>query len=117
MPARAMVDSAPLPEPEAEVVLDEPEADAEPVAEWLELDEEEDELVAKRWTVDDDHSLTKESAKRLQEMYQDELLLRFRGHTAGLLNRDISWHEFEKYADTKEAGTFVLALSCGGFCC
>ncbi|KAI0773450.1 mitochondrial carrier [Irpex lacteus] len=63
----------------------------------------EDDVVAKKWEVEDDHSLTKESAKRLQDMYHDELLLRFRGHTAGLLNRDISWHEFEKYADTKEA--------------
>ena len=61
-------------------------------------------MVARKWEVADDHSLTKESATRLQEMYHDELLLRFRGHTAGLLNRDISWPEFEKYADAKETG-------------
>ncbi|KAI0702892.1 mitochondrial carrier [Cytidiella melzeri] len=78
---------------------------------WLSLpknrtlthDAGDDADVARTWTVEDEHSLTKESATRLQEMYQDELLLRFRGHTAGLLNRDISWTEFEKYAEAKEA--------------
>jgi solute carrier family 25 (mitochondrial phosphate transporter), member 23/24/25/41 len=76
-----------------------------PKKQQLRHDEAEDEDVAKSWTVKDDHSLTKESATRLQEMYQDELLLRFRGHTGGLLNRDITWKEFEKYADAKEAGS------------
>lgn len=70
----------------------------------LQHDESADEEIAKEHVVDDDHSLTKESAQRLQEMYQDELLLRFRRHTAGFLNRNIGWKEFEKYADTKEAG-------------
>ncbi|KAI0092006.1 mitochondrial carrier [Irpex rosettiformis] len=74
-----------------------------PKRQRLRYDEGENQVVAEKWEVEDDHSLTKESAKRLQEMYHDELLLHFRGHTAGLLNRDISWPEFKQYADAKEA--------------
>ncbi|KAF7798945.1 hypothetical protein EIP86_010173 [Pleurotus ostreatoroseus] len=71
-------------------------------------DEYEDEQVAREVLppeVAGEHhgKLTKESAKRLEEMYQDELLKRFRTHTAGFLHRNIGWKEFEKYADAKEA--------------
>ena len=69
--------------------------------------ESDDGEVAKEYPVANDHCLTKESAQRLEEMYQDELLLRFRRHTAGFLNRNIGWEEFEKYADVKEAGMFL----------
>lgn len=75
-----------------------------PKKQRLNHDESSDEEIAKEYTVADEHSLTKEGAQRLQEMYQDELLLRFRRHTAGFLHRSIGWKEFEKYADTKEAG-------------
>ena len=67
-------------------------------------DEDDDEEVAKEYPVESDHSLTPESAQRLQEMYQDELLSRFRRHTGGFLHRNIGWPEFEKYAEAKEAG-------------
>ncbi|KAI0347249.1 mitochondrial carrier [Trametopsis cervina] len=74
-----------------------------PKKQKLRHDESEDADVARKVSVDDDHSLTKENAKRLEDMYHDELLLRFRGHTAGFLNRDITWREFAEYADAKEA--------------
>ena len=79
-----------------------------PKKQRLRHDAGEDHAVAEKWEVEDDHSLTEESAKRLEEMYHDELLLHFRGHTAGLLNRDISWREFQMYADAKEAGMSLL---------
>ena len=62
----------------------------------------EDEAVARRFAVEDDHSLTEESARRLQEMYNDELFVRCRRE--GLLRRNIEWAEFERYAEAKEAG-------------
>lgn len=65
-------------------------------------DDSEDEAVARQYAVNDDDSLTAESAKRLQEMYHDELFNRCRGE--GFLHRNIGWKEFEKYAEAKEAG-------------
>ena len=70
-------------------------------------DEDDDEEVAKEYPAESDHSLTPESAQRLQEMYQDELLSRFRRHTGGFLHRNIGWPEFEKYAEAKEAGACI----------
>ncbi|GBE79699.1 Calcium-binding mitochondrial carrier SAL1 [Sparassis crispa] len=63
----------------------------------------DDEAVATAYPVQEGGSLTAESAKRLEEMYDDELLGRCGGHTAGFLHRNISWRDFEKYADAKEA--------------
>ena len=65
-------------------------------------DELEDEAVARRYAVQDDHSLTPESARRLQEMYNDELFDRCRGK--GFLHRNIGWEDFERYAEAKETG-------------
>ena len=79
----------------------------------LNHDESGDQEIAEQYRVEDEHSLTKERAERLQEMYQDELLLRFRKHTAGFLHRNITWKEFEKYADAKESGESAC-LVCGG---
>lgn len=73
--------------------------------------DDEDDDVAREHPVESDHSLTPESAQRLEEMYQDELLSRFRRHTGGFLHRNIGWPEFEKYAEAKEAGA-CLPPSC-----
>lgn len=64
--------------------------------------ESEDEAVARKYAVEDDHSLTAEDARRLQEMYDDELYNRFRGE--GFLHRSVGWREFVRYAEAKEAG-------------
>jgi solute carrier family 25 (mitochondrial phosphate transporter), member 23/24/25/41 len=73
-------------------------------------DESEDRAIADRYSVEDDHSLTPESAKRLQEMYNDELFARFLGK--GFLHRTISWDDFERYAENKEAGKCLSCLPC-----
>lgn len=74
--------------------------------------EDEDEQVAKEYTVDDGKQLlTREWAQRLEEMYQDELFTRCRTHTLGLLHRNIGWAEFEKYAEAKEAGACLARVS------
>lgn len=85
---------------------------------WLSLpkeqrinhDEEEDEATAKTIPIESDRTLTAESARRLQEMYQDELLSRFRRHTAGFVHRNIGLQEFEKYAEAKEAGACLTRV-------
>ncbi|EKM59223.1 uncharacterized protein PHACADRAFT_85734 [Phanerochaete carnosa HHB-10118-sp] len=64
-------------------------------------DESEDEAIARQYAVEDDRSLTPDSAKRLQEMYHDEFFHRLRGES--FLHRTIGWKEFLKYADAKEA--------------
>lgn len=73
-------------------------------------DDAEDEAVAQQYSVEDDHSLSLESAKRLQEMYNDELFNRFRGH--GLFHRNISWEDFVRYAEAKETGAWSSCLPC-----
>lgn len=65
-------------------------------------DEAEDEAVASKYAVEDDHSLTEDDAKRLQEMYNDELYNRFRGE--GFLHRNVGWNEFVRYTEAKEVG-------------
>ncbi|TFY56358.1 hypothetical protein EVJ58_g7695 [Rhodofomes roseus] len=50
-----------------------------------------------------DGVLTAETAKRLQGMYEAELRSQCGVHTSGFLNRAVSWREFKKYADAKEA--------------
>lgn len=65
-------------------------------------DELEDEAVARQYAVEDDRSLTRENARRLQEMYNDEFFHCVRGE--GFLHRNVGWKEFTKYADAKEAG-------------
>lgn len=67
-------------------------------------DEDEDEAIARKYAVEDDQSLTEDDAKRLQEMYNDELYNNCLG--SGFLHRKIGWKEFERYADAKEAGAF-----------
>ncbi|KIP10715.1 hypothetical protein PHLGIDRAFT_125406 [Phlebiopsis gigantea 11061_1 CR5-6] len=64
-------------------------------------DEDEDEAIARKYAVEDDQSLTEDDAKRLQEMYNDELYNNCLG--SGFLHRKIGWKEFERYADAKEA--------------
>ncbi|EMD40763.1 hypothetical protein CERSUDRAFT_111350 [Gelatoporia subvermispora B] len=63
----------------------------------------DDEAIASAYPVKDDYALTAESAKKLEEMYEDELLGRCGRHTRGFLHRDISWNDFLKYAEAKEA--------------
>lgn len=59
-------------------------------------DDADDEAVADSaaYAVHDDRALTQESAKRLEEMYQDELYSRFRKHKFGFLHRNVGWAEF-----------------------
>ena len=64
----------------------------------------DDEAIAKAYPVTHDGQLTVESAKELDKMYEDELLGRCREHTHSLRNRGVSWEEFRKYAEAKEAG-------------
>ncbi|THH32885.1 hypothetical protein EUX98_g1280 [Antrodiella citrinella] len=66
-------------------------------------DDAEDEEIARRNPVKKDGVLTKESAKELEEMYQDELVGRCGGHTSGFRRRSIGWNEFREYAVQKEA--------------
>ncbi|OCH92951.1 mitochondrial carrier [Obba rivulosa] len=63
----------------------------------------DDEAIASKYPVKDDDALTAESAKKLEEMYEDELLGRCGRHTRGFLDRDISWKDFLKYSEAKEA--------------
>lgn len=72
---------------------------------------EDDEEVAKEYPVRSDSSLTLESATKLKEMYEDELLGRCGGHTSGFTRRHIGWKEFQKYAEAKEAGVHVFRIS------
>ena len=81
-----------------------------PKRQKIDHDESEDEEVARAYPVESDHALTAESAQRLQEMYQDELLNRCRKHSAGFLQRRIGWLEFEKYAEAKEAGACLARV-------
>ena len=78
----------------------------------------DDEAVARAYPVKRDNDLTAESARQLDEMYEDELLGRCGVHSRGPFSRRVSWPEFEKYADSKEAGAFVrlalLSLTTGG---
>ena len=78
----------------------------------------DDEAVARAYPIKQDGDLTAESARQLDEMYEDELLGRCGVHSRGPFSRRVSWPEFEKYADSKEAGAFVLlallSLTTGG---
>lgn len=67
----------------------------------------DDEAIAKAYPVTHDGELTKESAKQLVKMYEDELFGRCREHTYSLRNRSVSWDDFRKYAEAKEAGMFL----------
>ena len=64
----------------------------------------DDEAVARTYPVKSDGDLTAESAKQLGEMYDDELLGRCGAPPRGPFSKRVSWNEFEKYADAKEAG-------------
>ncbi|KAI9001053.1 mitochondrial carrier [Trametes punicea] len=63
----------------------------------------DDEAVARAYPVKSDGDITAESAKQLREMYDDELLGRCGAPPHGPFSRRVSWAEFEKYADAKEA--------------
>ncbi|KAI0750724.1 mitochondrial carrier [Daedaleopsis nitida] len=63
----------------------------------------DDEAVSRAHPVRRDGDLTAESARELDEMYEDELLGRCGVHMRGPFSRRVSWPEFEKYADAKEA--------------
>ncbi|KAI0771584.1 mitochondrial carrier [Trametes elegans] len=63
----------------------------------------DDEHVARAYPVKTDGPLTAESARQLGEMYDDELLGRCGVPSRGPFSRRVSWAEFEKYADAKEA--------------
>ncbi|KAI0353621.1 mitochondrial carrier [Trametes cingulata] len=63
----------------------------------------DDEEVARAYPVKSDGDLTAESAKQLDEMYEDELLGRCGVRPRGPFSKRVSWAEFEKYADAKEA--------------
>lgn len=100
---------------------------------WLRLpkrrnhDDADDEEIARKYPVRKDGVLTRESAKELEEMYEDELVGRCGGHTSGFRRRSIGWREFREYAAQKEAGMSLplsryiavlitgLRQSCGGY--
>ncbi|PIL37110.1 transporter [Ganoderma sinense ZZ0214-1] len=63
----------------------------------------DDEAVAHAYPVRRDGDLTPESARQLGEMYEDELLGRCGVHGRGPFSTRVSWPEFEKYTDAKEA--------------
>lgn len=63
----------------------------------------DDERFAETYAVKADGALTPETARKLQEMYDNELRSRCGAHTSGFLHRKTSWREFRKYADMKEA--------------
>lgn len=69
----------------------------------LPINDFDDEAVSKAHPVKRDGDLTQESAKELDEMYENELYGRCGGHTKGF-SRRISWPDFLKYADAKEQG-------------
>ena len=71
----------------------------------------DDDEVSRQYPVRNDHALTEESAKRLEAMYEDELLGSCGGHTSGFKRRVVSWEDFQKYAETKEAGEDVVSIS------
>lgn len=77
---------------------------------WLKLPKRlyhdvDDEEVANRYPVRRDGQLTRESAKELEEMYEDELVGKCNGHS-GIRRRNIGWKEFKQYAVEKEAGAY-----------
>ena len=72
----------------------------------------DEEAVARAYPVKRDGDLTAESARQLDEMYEDELLGRCGVHMRGPFSRRVSWPEFEKYADAKEMGTCVVSCGC-----
>lgn len=53
-----------------------------------------------------DGALTAETARGMQAMYEAELRSRCGAHTSGFFHRGVSWSEFRKYADAKEAGAW-----------
>ncbi|KAK7695894.1 hypothetical protein QCA50_000533 [Cerrena zonata] len=63
----------------------------------------DDDDVSRQYPVRNDHALTRESAQRLEAMYEDELLGSCGGHTSGFKRRAVGWDDFQKYAETKEA--------------
>ncbi|CDO71264.1 hypothetical protein BN946_scf184908.g21 [Trametes cinnabarina] len=63
----------------------------------------DDEAIARTYPVKTDGDLTAESAQQLREMYDEELLGRCGAPSRGPFSRHVSWPEFEKYADAKEA--------------
>ena len=71
-----------------------------------------DEATTHAYPVRRDGDLTAEGARRLDAMYADELLQRCTGgHGRGSFARRVSWPEFERYADKKEAGEFSVFCS------
>ncbi|KAI0638147.1 mitochondrial carrier [Trametes polyzona] len=59
--------------------------------------------VGRAYPIKSDGDITAESARQLGEMYEDELLGRCGVRTRGPFSKRVSWTEFEKYADAKEA--------------
>ena len=57
-----------------------------------------------------DGKLTAGSTRQLDEMHDDDLLGRCGVLPRGPFSRRVSWPEFEKYADAKEAGTSLGAV-------
>lgn len=71
----------------------------------------DDDDVSRQYPVHDDHGLTRESAQRLEAMYEDELLGSCGGHTSGFKRRVVGWDDFQKYAEAKEAGMHAISIS------
>jgi len=63
----------------------------------------DDEEVSRKYPIREDGLVNAESAKRLEAMYEDELLGQCGGQTLGFMHRNITWKEFVKYVDAKEA--------------
>ncbi|KAI0081721.1 mitochondrial carrier [Panus rudis PR-1116 ss-1] len=81
--------------------------------------DQDDEEVSREYPVHPSEGLTREGAKRLEKMYEDELLGYCGGHTSGFRNRHVSWEAFTKYAEAKEVELWrifhdELDLDCNG---
>ncbi|KDQ64584.1 hypothetical protein JAAARDRAFT_187904 [Jaapia argillacea MUCL 33604] len=63
----------------------------------------DDEEIARLNPVKDHASLTQEKAEKLQQMYEDELLGRCNTHSLAPSKAHITWKDFKKYAEAKEA--------------
>ncbi|KZT20402.1 mitochondrial carrier [Neolentinus lepideus HHB14362 ss-1] len=68
----------------------------------------DEEAVSKAIPVLDNTSLTPERAKKLQEMYEDELVGTCNSNGLGLTRLHIGWKEFKRYAEQKEAELWTI---------
>ena len=62
-----------------------------------------------------DEPLTAHKAELMKKVYEDELLRKCGGHTIHEHSSHIRWTEFRRYAEAKEAGTYIVLCACHTF--